>query len=324
MSTTPGASAATGAPSAIDAVSRALNWTGRILFKPVNPASWLALAVCAFLAGLADGTPSAFQVVSDDNALFGGDECGAGGSLGRLPLIGWELPTWNELLEGLAVMVATAWVVAAILAVLLALGLLLAWLSARGELMFLDGVVRGEGHVFEPWTRLRRQANALFGARVVLVLSLFAVLMTVVISMAVSVASEQRISIPHVTLSILVLALVVFAAVIVDKLLADFVVPALYLRDRGILDAAGVVWRELLVPHAPQVILYYVLRILIYAIAVAVMMLVTCMTCCIAAIPFVGTVIFLPIHVFFRAYSAFLFDQLGGSYRLFAGGSSLE
>ena len=57
---------------------------------------------------------------------------------------------------------------AAILLVGLALGILLTWLSSRGEFMFLDGVARDRAAVVEPWHRFRRLGNSLFVFRVIL------------------------------------------------------------------------------------------------------------------------------------------------------------
>src|SRR5438046_8540925 len=42
--------------------------------------------------------------------------------------------------------------------------------------------------------------------------------------------------------------------------------------------------------------------------------LVTCLTCCLASLPYVGTVIVLPIPVFFRSFSLLFLRQFGSDW----------
>jgi hypothetical protein len=62
----------------------------------------------------------------------------------------------------------------------------------------------------------------------------------------------------------------------------------------------------------------YVLFKFILAMVVAMMglVLVLC-TCCIAMIPYVGTVILLPLSVFLRAYTLCFIEQFGPEWRFF-------
>jgi hypothetical protein len=56
---------------------------------------------------------------------------------------------------------------------------------------------------------------------------------------------------------------------------------------------------------------FYLLRIgLSFAIAIAVMV-VSCLTCCLTALPYLGSVILLPIFVFSRAYPLYYLETLG-------------
>ena len=308
MSTTP---SATGGPSPLEAVSLALKRTGELLFKRFDVIHWLTLAVCAFLAGLSDWPSSAMHF---RNEVSGGD---GGGTGGTLPIGGWEIPSLEKLVETLSTVLAVAWVAAFVLGVLLAIGVFFAWVSARGELMLLDGVVRGEPGVTGPWSRLRRSGNALFLARLWLVLAMFAVVAALAGSLVLALAGSGELSVMHAVMTAMVLLAAILVVVVLDALLTDFVAPALYLRNRGAIDALGTVWRDLLAAYPLAVLGFYGLRILAYLVASAVMILISCLTCCIAALPFVSAVVFLPIHVFFRAYSAYFFHQLGGPHTLF-------
>jgi hypothetical protein len=42
--------------------------------------------------------------------------------------------------------------------------------------------------------------------------------------------------------------------------------------------------------------------------------LVTCLTCCLAALPYIGTVIVLPVPVFFRSFSLLFLRQFGADW----------
>jgi hypothetical protein len=61
-----------------------------------------------------------------------------------------------------------------------------------------------------------------------------------------------------------------------------------------------------------QIVLAIVVGLLVFALVI--------MTCCIAgcllAIPFVGTLLLLPVLVFDRAYSLYYLEQFGDTYRL--------
>jgi hypothetical protein len=44
-----------------------------------------------------------------------------------------------------------------------------------------------------------------------------------------------------------------------------------------------------------------------------------CATCCIVAIPYVGTVILLPMHIFFQGFLLLFLRQFGSDYDVWAG-----
>ena len=67
-------------------------------------------------------------------------------------------------------------IVAASVLLVIAIGLLIAWISSRGKFMFLDGVVRNRGAVREPWREFRSEGNSLFLFRIVHLNIVFATL----------------------------------------------------------------------------------------------------------------------------------------------------
>jgi hypothetical protein len=111
---------------------------------------------------------------------------------------------------------------------------------------------------------------------------------------------------------------IVFA--LIKKFTMDFVVPVMFLRRSRCLAA----WREfyrLLGAHPGQWILYIlfqiVLTIAIGALVVMVVIITCCCAGCLMALPYLGTVLLLPILVFKRAYSLYFLAQFGPEYDVF-------
>ena len=116
---------------------------------------------------------------------------------------------------------------------------------------------------------------------------------------------------------VLIAVAVVFA--IIHKLTTDFVVPIMFLRRTRCLTAWKELW-TLLSSHAGQFILYLLFSIVLaMAIGMMVMMamIVTCCFCCMMLLPYVGTVVVLPVLVFKRSYSLYFLAQFGREYDVF-------
>ena len=101
-------------------------------------------------------------------------------------------------------------------------------------------------------------------------------------------------------------------------LFEDFVVPAMYLRRQRVLEAWSAVRREVLAGQVGTIILYFLMK-LVLAVGVGfIALVVTCLTCCLAALPYVGSVILLPLLVFRRSYSLCFLGQFGPGWRCFS------
>ncbi len=91
----------------------------------------------------------------------------------------------------------------------------------------------------------------------------------------------------------------------------------MYLRNERVLRSCGIVYDELVIGHVGTVLLYLLMR-LVLSIAVGVLAVVaTCATCCIAALPYLGHVILLPLHVFQFSYPLHFIEQYGPDWRIF-------
>ena len=295
--------------SVTEPISRAINRTREILFEPFDIAKWFKLGFCAFLAHLADssgggasGNTSSWQE--------------SGGSQKADRALEWLRENW-ELVVGIGIAVAI---------VILAIVVLLLWLQGRGRFMFLDGVVRNRGAVVEPWHTYRAEGHGVFWFKLCFSLGGF-FLMAIAAGIGVAIAWPD-IDVEHfggAALGGLIVGGGLFlmlgvSLLLIDMFLNDFVVPAMYARRIGVMEGWAVVRNEVFAAHGVQVVLYVLMKILIKLIIAALVIGLVCVTFCVAAcflaIPYIGTVLMLPLLVFSRCYSLYFLDQLGGEWRL--------
>jgi hypothetical protein len=288
--------------SVTDPIGDAFEWMKKVLFRPFDFKKWLVLGFCAFLAGLGQG---GCQV----NVNFGG---GDGGPVDSL--FGGAID-WVRANPELA-----AAVIAAIVAAGLALFVLFQWLSSRGIFMFLDGVIHDRAAVTEPWHRFREAGNSLFLLRMLLIV--FGLLAFVLIAGgAVLIAWPDIDSGTFGTnafialfVGILLFLLLAIALGMVNALLVDFAVQIMYRRGTSARESLGILWRQLLWPNVWSFVLFYLMKMVLGIAAAAIAFVAICLTCCIAALPYVNSVVLLPIAVFFRAYSIFFLAQCGDDW----------
>lgn len=289
----------------MDALDGAMARAKRILFSPFDAGKWFALGFCAFLAQLGQG-----------GGYTGGNPFGGGARNGDVVD---KIEPW--VMAHLALVLSVG---AAVLLFALALGILLTWLSSRGEFMFLDGVVRDRGAVSEPWHRFRRLGNSLFVFRVVLGLAGFALVMLIIglgLLLAWPAVRERHFDVRSIAVMVgggCLLLLAALALILVKVLFRDFVVPIMYRRDIPALEAFQVFRLEVLPGRVPNFILFYLMMFVVGLAAAVLIVVGTCITCCIAALPYISSVVFLPILVFFRAYSLSFLEQCGDEWRLMA------
>ena len=295
-------------------VSPALERVRAVLFAPFELEKWLKLGFCAFLAGLLEGGGGFnFYGASEDEWDLGpGTRASEQLERGRL---------WLE--QNMATAVA---VVALTLAVISAIVFLLLWLRSRGRFMLIDGVVRNRGAVSEPWHDYKREANSLLSFEVCLTLAVLALLgLAVATGVAIAwsdIRAERFQTAAGVGLGVGLLLTVTISvtAAIISLFLKDLVVPAMYARRIGVLEAWAVVRHEVLAPRAGTMVLYVLMKMLLAFVAGVGVMALGCATLCIGfclmAIPYVGSVLLLPISVFDRSFSLYFLAQLGGPWQL--------
>jgi hypothetical protein len=300
--------------SIIQPVAKAIQRSRGILFEPFLFRKWLRLGFCAFLIGPLLMNPTFSGGVQNSSPDSSSDN-GGSGLEGVIPWVQDHVP--------LIIMVT-----AVALLLMVGLGLLLTWLSSRGHFMLLDGVVRNRGAIMQPWHEFRQEANSLFRFRfcfgVICLISLLMILAVPAagIGMAVQSSSAPPLWIISMVLlgGVFTLAMLLawFVVVIgVPILLADFVVPVMYLHRIPVLKAWRLVRDSLLRQHRGSAALYLLARFLLNSAVSTLATLASLLTCCIGFLPYVGSVILLPLIVFQISYPLAFLEQLGPEWTFF-------
>jgi hypothetical protein len=220
--------------------------------------------------------------------------------------------------------VAVAVVAAVVVA--LAFGLLMLWIRSRGQFVFLDNVVNDRSEISAPWRAFAQHGNSLFWWNV----GYSAVCLAAAVPIAGIALMGGVLPIVRaggmLSSALQVLFLAGFLALVLSILMGyvarfreDFVVPIMYRFDLTATEA----WRRflpLLKRRFGGFVLYGLFYVALMAAAGACVLVFVVVTCCIAgclmAIPVVGTVVILPVPVFFRAYSLAYLGQFGPDFVL--------
>jgi hypothetical protein len=193
-------------------------------------------------------------------------------------------------------------------------------LRARGRFIFVDCIVKNRGAIVEPWREFREQGNSYF---------LLALLVGCIIFVIASVASLpfmlpiiRGVTFLHLHDVYLICMIVLWAVVLLLLILAwalvsHFMVAVMY-RQRC---RAGQAFRTAisLISNYPGEITFYCLFWIVLGIASAIAACAVILaTCCIALIPYIGTVILLPLVVCLRAFGLRFIRQFGSDYDVWA------
>ena len=272
----------------------------RILFQPFDVKKWFVIGFAAWLANLGGGGGFNYQYNRREDVQ-------------KLNEAFSQIPH-PILVLGVGVLIS----------LVLVLIVLFAWLRARGCFMFIDCIVKNRGAVAEPWREFRKEGNSyfLFWLVVGLCFLIFAALLSLPLLVLV-VKGRYYFFIHRDQLNIYLISaiaawvFVILLLVLVWALIANFMTPVMYRRRCRAYEAFRAV--TALIAANPGEILLYCLFLIVLALATAIVAcLVTCATCCIAAIPYIGTVILLPVFVLLRSFSLLFLRQFGPDYDAWA------
>jgi hypothetical protein len=276
-----------------------------VLFTPFDLEKWFVLAFSAWLAYLGEGGWPSSRFNWN---IPGGDE--EYDSYDRFDGARFWLLDHLDTILVIAVIVVPLFI---------ALSLVLFWITSRMKFVFVDCVVRNRAAVVKPWHDYRTVGNSLFIFRVILgmvVLLLVALLLAMMFAAiwpAVKTGDFSAASVILLLLALFAFIALAFVLCLVQLAMNDLVVPVMYVRGCRV----GQAWREaghLIGLHAGPLFLYVLLRIVLSVALGLLAFLSVCATCFIAMLPYLGTVILLPLYVFVRSYALHFFSQFDPAF----------
>jgi hypothetical protein len=268
----------------------------RILFQPFDFEKWLVVGFAAFLTHLNGGGGGNFNFPWNGNWNANAQSQGQN----IRSFMDQLTPFWLLL-------------IAVIFLVIVAVFVVFTWIRSRGHFIFIDCIVQNRGAIVQPWKEYRVEGNSYFIFSLLLFVCVFAsiILMVFVVVLPIFIIN------PHehgaIAFSPLALLILIFPLFLLFVSLVQFVAPIMYRRRctawPAAIDLLSLIGANL------GVFILYVLFSLVLGIAVGIgMVMLMCATCCIAAIPYVGTVILLPIYVFLQSFSLLFIRQFGPEY----------
>ena len=272
----------------------------KILFQPFDLKKWLVIGFAAWLANLGGGGGGGGNFSYPDNGCEGAHKLDE--VIGQIPQ--------PLLITAICVLIC----------VVLVSIVLFAWLRARGRFILVDCIVRNRAAIVEPWKELRAEGNSFFLFSLLVVLALIAMMVIAGLVLIVPFIPWGHHAQPGVVfwIGLSLFVFVVVCLAFVWALVSQLMVPVMY-RQRCRAQLAFAQAVHLVTSH-PGPILLYILFLLLLALAVfMISCAVTCATCCVAAIPYIGTVILLPIPVMLVVFSLLFLRQFGADYDVWAG-----
>jgi hypothetical protein len=286
----------------------------KALFQPFNINKWFALGFTAFLAGLVDGhggggggnrTGSKFNGDFDGSKIF------------EFPQIAYDWLLENPL-----------WFTLIIFGIcfLFALSIVLIWLSSRGKFMFLSNVIKDKAEISVPWKAYQKEGNSLFWWKLIYTYLVFLLVILYLVYAFIDLKElyYEKYSLSgefmHIFTLILGFLLLIIVTSYISLFLNDFVVPIMIKKRIGV-NAAWNNFLAIFSKHAAYFIIYGLFIFVLGILVVIAVILFGLFTCCLGfvllIIPYISSVVLLPITYTYRAFSVEFLQQFGEEYQLF-------
>jgi hypothetical protein len=278
--------------------NQAIELTRLILFHPFDITKWLVIGFAAFLSGWFNS---------------------GGGSINPWSFRGWNTsnaqpPTFQFRSFNLDHASLFLLALIAILVIFIfAIVIVWLWITARGRFIFIDCLVRDRAAIAEPWREFQREGNRFFFFLIVVMvasIAIVALLAGLVFGCVILWRNYHISNTPALFVLVPIAVFVWVAFAVVVNLIIYFMPPVMYARRCSPGEAARGILQLVLDEPAPF-ILFILFMIALWIGWIMVGCLVTCLTCCLASLPYIGTVIVLPIPVFFRSFSLLFLRQFG-------------
>lgn len=280
-----------------------------VLFrKPFPIESWFVMGFGAWLAELLSGSNGSYGSQWHDSGPNAGALLGEVGDFLSKPMM-------------LALVLAGALVLSVVL-------LVLSWISARAQFVFLENVVHGRAAFSEPWKRSGKLGRSLFLWQAVMSFSWLVPLTCIVVPLVpaiVNALAGQGWHLADLGAVIAGGALAAVSALLIACVLSlneNFVVPLMWRHDEGAM-AAWARFRPLLSSHFGDFAAWLGFSFLLALVTGIGVVLAGLLTCCVGLvlmiIPYIGTVTLLPVHFIFRAYGPMFLRQYGPEWDVWSG-----
>jgi hypothetical protein len=273
----------------------------KILFQPFDFKKWFVIGFAAFLAGHFAGMGFNFPI---------------GGFPPNQTAPSSVSPDWDEWKPWLPILIVVGVVL------FFALIVLFSWLKARGNFIFTDCIARNRAAIADPWREYRREGNSYFLFLLIVMIASFAIVGLVFLPVwfCVQFANQGSGNTLMIALMAIFGVLLVLAWICLAfffGVVSYFMIPLMYVRRCRAVDAFRQT-AKLVTEHLGSFILFCLFACVLLIAAVVVGGAATCATCCLAALPYIGTVILLPVFVCLRAYGLFFIRQFGPDYDVWA------
>lgn len=293
-------------------LSKGWNRMKKALFQPFDISKWFAVGFTAFLAGLADcqgnGGGSNY---SNQGRNFDWDE------FLNFPHTAHEWLISHPLYFSLIVIG---------IGLVFIISIVMTWLSSRGKFMLLYNVVNDAAEVKKPWFDFKKEGNSLFLWRFVfgvLVLIVFAFFLIFCFDTIKEIYYKDLLGIGKAWAILKMIFFFLGLMIVVGYIslfLSDFVVPIMYkykiTATRGWSLFFKILWR-----HFGYFIVYGLFVFLLTLVVVFAIVLACIFTCCLGflvlLIPYISSVVLLPVSYTYRAFSVGFLEQFGEEYTLF-------
>ncbi len=281
----------------------------KALFQPFNISKWFRVGFTAWLAGLTDcqgsgGNGSNNANSGDWDSFFNFPETASTWLM--------DHPFWSNLI-----------IIGIVLLIILITVII--WISSRGKFMFLHNVIHDKQEISKPWLEYKKEGNSLFLFNLFFSWAALAVFIFIAIHSFLE-AKELYLG-DYTSVAIfgavakLVLLFILFLITFgyISLFINDFVVPIMYKQRIGILKA----WAKFIHLFARKFVYFLLYGLFVFVLGIAVVfgvLFLALITCCIGllfiAIPYIGSVVLLPISYTFRGLSIEFLAQFGQEFNV--------
>lgn len=272
----------------------------QILFRPFDLKKWFVIGFAAWLSNLGNGNYNFNFRNGDWKDVAGAQEV---------------RDTISSIPHSILIFCVIAFVV-----LLFALIILFAWLRSRGRFIFVDCIVKNRGAIAEPWREFRQQGNSYFLFSLVVGLIVMIILLVVGLPFLVPLIRSGA-AFPHMDVYVICAIsfwLAIIALLVVAwALISHFMIAIMY-RRRCLAREGFRAAVSLITTYPGEITLYCLFWIALTIGTVFASCIVILATCCIALLPYLGTVITLPIYVVLRGYGLRFIRQFGPDYDVWA------